>query len=268
MDDNYIKKLDLMIKRIQGTDDVILPVDGDEGQGKTELSCGTCYYIAHKTRRNYGIDNIFFDLDKVMKFASSTKGQIIHFDESALGLLATNWQNKLQQKFIQLVMVARKKRHFIILCIPKFHRLPSYLIEERSIGLVHVYSRKNIQKGRFCYFTKSGKDRLYTDWKKKKIKTYKENNSFSGSFVMTMNKIFSPEQIQQYEDKKDEAIMSVSEDKKDQKDKWRRQRDYLIKYIKDKTKLPFTEMEKEFKKIGLDDLTMETIRRVYRSCSS
>lgn len=266
-DKAYVSKLDLMIKRMKGTDDNVLPIDGDEGQGKTELAMGTCYYISYKTGRKYGIENIFFDLDEVIKFAASTKEQIIHFDEAALGLLTTNWQNKLQQKFIQLVMIARKKKHFIILCIPKFHRLPQYLIEERSIGLVHVYSRKNLEKGRFCYFTKKKKEQLYIDWRKSKIKNYKKYYSFRGSFPEASKKIFTKEQKNEYEKKKDAAILSLIDEKEkegDMKKKWKDQRDRLIVYIKDKMGLKYTEMEKELKNFGVDDLGMEGLRRAYR----
>ncbi len=215
MDDMYLSKLDLMIKRMRGTDDAILILDGDEGQGKTEFAVGTCYYVAHTMERKYTVDNVFFDLDEGMQFAASTHDQVIHFDEGALGLLSTQWWNKNQQKFLQLVMTARKKRHFIVICIPKFYKMNQYVVEERSIGLVHVYSRKNLHKGRFCYFTKNAKEKLLQDWKRKKIKNYRKYYSFHGSFVQAMKKVFTQEQIDEYERKKDKAILSITQtDKK------------------------------------------------------
>jgi len=215
MDKAFLGKLDLMIKRMSGsgTDDNVLPIDGDEGQGKTEMAVGMCYYVSYQTGRPYSVDNIFFDIDEAIKFATRTKDQIVHIDEGALGLLRTQWWNKTQQKFIQLVMVARKKRHFIIICIPKFHRLPQYLIEERAIGLVHVYSRKNLQKGRFCYYTKSAKDTLFQDWERKKIKNYKKYYVLRGSFVKAMEKVFVQKELDEYERKKDEAILSIIKEK-------------------------------------------------------
>ena len=269
MDDKEVSKLDLMIKRMEGSDDNIITIDGDEGQGKTEKAMGTCYYIGYKTGRQYNVDNIFFDLDKLIKFASSTKEQIIHFDEAVLGLLTTNWQDKIQQKFLKLVMVARKKKHFIVLCIPKFHRLPQYMIEERCIALIHVYSRNNLEKGRFCYYTKKKTNMLYADWRKSKVKKYKEHRSFWGTFPVASTKIFTDEQNQEYEDKKDAAILLLGEDDKPkenkQSDKWKNQRNKLIAYIKDKMELKYTEMDIELKRNGIDDLTMETLRAAYRS---
>lgn len=210
MEKRYIQKLDLMIKRMEGTDDNIIIIDGDEGQGKTEFTTGTCYYIAHKTGRKYAINNIFFDLDEGIKFASETKEQIIHFDEGALGMLSIHWWKSNQQKFIQFVMVARKKKHFIAICIPKFYRLNQYILEERSIALIHIYSRKNIYKGRFVYFNKNSKERLFHDWKRTHTKKYNKYYTFHGSFVKTMEKIFSKEQLDEYERMKDEAIMNIS----------------------------------------------------------
>lgn len=265
MDDAYKHKLDLMIeKKLNRTDDVVLPVDGDEGQGKTEFACGTCYYIAHMTKRTYDTSRIFFDLDELIKFASTTKEQIIHFDEAVLGLLATNWQNKLQQKFIQLVMVARKKKHFIVLCIPKFHRLPSYVIEERAIGLVHVYSRGNIEKGRFAYFTKKKKDLLYHEWRKRKTKNYRGLYSLRGSFPKVMEKIFTEEEIEEYERKKDEAILSINNEKKNnsKEEYFKKQRNLLLVVLKKELNLSNNKISKMLNQYGLENMKMSNVQKI------
>ena len=253
MDDAYLSKLDLMVKRMEGTDDNILPIDGDEGQGKTEFAVGTCYYIAYKTGRSYGVDNIFFELEKGIKFAAETKEQIIHLDEGALGLLTTQWWNKNQQKFLQLVMVARKKKHFIVICIPKFYKLNQYIIEERSIGLVHVYSRKNLHKGRFCYFKKDAKEKLYQDWTRKRIKNYRLYHNFHGSFVQAMKKVFTQEQIDEYEGKKDQAIMDLTKGDKEKEriSKFQLQRNILIKDYLEKNNLSLRQAEEKLKNMGV-----------------
>jgi len=266
MEKRYVAKLDLMIKRMQGTDDNVVAVDGDEGQGKTELTVGTCYYVSYKTGRPYGVDNIFFDLDEMIKFASETEDQIIHLDEGAFGLLRTQWHSKTQQKFIQLVMVARKKRHFIIICIPKFHRLPQYVIEERSIGLVHVYSRKNLEKGRFCYFNKQAKDRLYQDWEKKKIKTYKKRQTFHGTFVEAMKKVFTKEQIKLYDVKKDYAIMGLTKEKEKPLNKMEQrhceQRNNIILGLKKELNLSSPKLQKLLK-IWNVNISQSQIKGIY-----
>ena len=255
IEEQLLKKLDLMIKRIKGTDDALLVIDGDEGQGKTECAFGVCYYVAYELKRKYDPSRIFFDLDEMIKFASSTKDQIIHFDEAALGLLRTQWQSKEQQKFLQLVMVARKKRHFIVVCIPKFHRLPPYAIEDRSVGLIHVYSHKNIHKGRYCYYTKEAKAKLYEDYNKRKIKSYKKHYSFRGKFVEASKKIFTQKQVDEYERKKDAAILSVGQEKNKMTEtakKWQDQRNKLIIGIKKDLKATAKQMEALLKKYGVE----------------
>jgi archaellum biogenesis ATPase FlaH len=207
-----VEKLDLMVKRLQGTDDNLLIIDGDEGQGKTNFAMGICHYISEKTNRTYTPKNIFFDLDKLMKFASETEGQIIHWDEGALGGLSMQWWKKNQQKFLQLLMVARKKRHFWVIAIPKFNKLNEYLVVDRSIGLIHVYSRGNIQKGRFLYYTKQKKELLYDEWKRARRKSYNKYKSFGGSFLEYGKKVFTKEQLDEYEKMKDDAILSIVDD--------------------------------------------------------
>lgn len=211
-----VEKLDLMINRMtgKGTDDNLINITGDEGQGKTNLATGICYYVSFVTGRSYNVNNIFFELDNLIKFASETKEQIIHWDEGALGGMSVHWWKKNQQKFIQLLMIARKKKHFIVICIPHFSKLNEYLIVDRSIALIHVYSRKNLQKGRFCYYTKKKKALLFEDWKRSHLKRYKKHKSFWGSFPKCMEKVFTPEQIEEYECKKDKAILDLGSDDK------------------------------------------------------
>lgn len=198
-----------MVERLKGTDDAIQLIAGDEGIGKSNLTAGICFYIAEKSNREYNVDNIFFDLDKLIDFATKTERQVIHWDEGALGGLATEWWSKNQQKFMRLLMVARKKKHFIAICIPKFYKLNEYIVVERSIGLIHCYARQNIHKGRFFYFTKKKKELLFEDWKRRRQRSYKKYASFGGSFLEYMPKVFTPEQVQQYEDKKDKAILNI-----------------------------------------------------------
>ena len=114
-------------------------------------------------------------------------------------------------------MVARKKKHFIVICIPHFHKLQEYIILDRSIALIQVYSRQNIHKGRFFYYTTKKKELLYGEWKRTRWKNYAKWRSFGGSFLEYMPKIFTDSQMEAYEKKKDVAIMSLGEKDKNKK---------------------------------------------------
>lgn len=208
------ERLDLMIKRMtQGNKDNLLLIDGNEGDGKTNMELAIAYYVAYETKREFNLDHVFFDIEKLMEFGQKTSEQIICWDEGALGGLALEWWNKNQRKFLKFLMVARKKKHFFVICIPKFFKLNEYLVVDRSIGLVHVYMRNGIEHGRFVYFNERQKEKLYQDWRKKHIRNYKMLYNFRGSFPMTMGLGIVDEKA--YEDKKDIAILSIEDGKDD-----------------------------------------------------
>lgn len=238
MENKLAEKLDLMVKRTEGNnkDDNVILIDGDEGQGKSNMLAGIAGYIHLKTKRPLTNSNIFFDLDKLMKFAIHTEKQIILWDEGALGGLATEWWKKNQVKFLKLLMVARKKRHFWVICIPKFFKLNEYLVVDRSIAMIHCYSRKNVQKGRFTYLSKNKKEQLFYDWKRTRKRRYKKYVSFRGSFPIALPKVFNEEE---YERMKDEAILNLDgEEDKDAKTSKIEELKYKISQLplEDKTK--------------------------------
>lgn len=214
MEDRLKEKLDMMIARMSGgskRDNLVL-IDGDEGDGKSTMAAQVGYYIHYETKRPYTLDNLFFNLEELMTFALNTKEQIIIWDEGALGGLAGDWWNKHQKKFLKLLMVARKRRHFFIICIPKFFKMNEYLVLDRSIALIHVYSRKQIEQGKYVYFNKIMKERLYYDWRKSRYRNYRKYYNFHGSFPNVFAKIFDEDA---YDKKKDMAILSI--DKEDDK---------------------------------------------------
>jgi len=210
--DGYLQqKLDLMISRCTGQRkmDNLLIIDGDEGYGKTTHTVGMAYYVSHITGRSFSVNNIFFDTKSVIDFAKSTADQIIIFDEAAFGCLAANWQSKLQKDLKILLMVARKKRHFMFFCIPKFFTLGEYFIVDRSIGLVHVYAKNELELGRFAYFNKRQKELLFYDWRKRKQRSYGKFKSFFGKFPDILGELIDEVE---YDRKKDAAILTVGED--------------------------------------------------------
>lgn len=205
------QKIDLMIYRMtKRQKDNLLLIDGDEGDGKTNMEMGIAYYVAQETKRDFSLKNVFFDLNEMIAFARTTKEQIICWDEGALGGMAQEWWKKNQIEFIRLMMIARKKRHFFIVCIPKFFKLNEYFVVDRSIGLVHVYLRGGIQYGRFVYFSETKKERLWQDWRRTKYRNYKKYYNFHGSFPEVLGKKWFESIISDYEynEKKDEAIMN------------------------------------------------------------
>jgi len=208
MDDRLIKRLNLMINRLKRNYDNLILIDGNEGDGKTNLEVAIAYYMAYVTKRKFTLDHLFFKLDELMTFAMNTEEQIICWDEGALEGLAMEWWKRNQVKFIKLLMVARKKRHIFIICIPKFFKLNEYLVVDRSICLIHVFARHGIERGRFVYFNMKAKEKLFYEWRKTKARAYKKFQKFHGTFPEVLPIIFDEKE---YDKKKDAGILSLNE---------------------------------------------------------
>ena len=214
MHERLLEKLDLMATRVvKHKFDCLLILDGDEGMGKSNLASAIAYYWAWKTKRNFSNKNVFFKIEDMLEFAKSTERQVIWWDEAALGGLTSQGFNQLQIQLLQVLMTARKKQNFYIFVIPKYYRLKRNIID-RSMGLVHVYSRDQITRGRFAYYNKDKLEKMFDYWKKTNDKGYKKFLNFHGEFKATLPLVIDEKE---YDRKKDEAIMSIGVETKESK---------------------------------------------------
>jgi len=261
MEKNLVAKLDLMIDRCEtkkAKKDVVLIVEGKEGEGKTTLAVAVGYYVADKTGRSFGSPNVFFDAQKMLDFAKNTEGQIIVWDEPALQALSTDWAKGVVQDITRLVMTARKKRHFIIINLTKFFKFPEYIVVDRAVGLIHVYSRNNIETGRFMFIRAKNLENLWRDYRFKKRRNYKkwaEKNIF-GTFPDVLNKdyknnVLADFDIDDYERRKDEAISTIGNKEASKESRNSKMCKYLIAFITKKG-ITKVELSEYLTKNGLD----------------
>jgi len=227
---NLLEKIDLMIKRCSNTksrQDAVLICEGSEGEGKSTMSIAVAYYVSEKTGRYFNAENVFFDLEKLIKFAQSTEEQIIIWDEPALQALSTDWANSVVKNLTRLLMTARKKRHFMIINATKFYKFNEYIMVDRALGMIHVYSRQGTQPGRFMYIRKKWLEALWRDYRFSKKRNYGKYASkhIKGSFPNILSNeykynVLSEFNIKLYESNKDYGIMMIGNEsnKKDKKD--------------------------------------------------
>jgi len=205
------KKLDLMIECLK-TDDAWIIIDGDEGAGKSTMAAFIMYYVHCKTGRPLSVDNFWFDAEQMFNAAKNNNGLLLNWDEAALGGLSRQWQNKNQQNLMLLGMTGRIKHHFVILCVPKADKIGEYFVRDRTLGLVHVYKRKGIEKGRYLYLNKKSKEKFWEDYRRSRRRRYPALKSFRGTFPNCFSKIID-EKL--YETKKMDAISKIgTKDKK------------------------------------------------------
>jgi len=211
MEKYLVAKLDLFCERctLPNKQDNLILCDGDEGSGKSNTSIEVAYYMAHKTGREFSVDDVYFDIELLVNEAikEGSYDRIFLWDEAALKGLASDWQNQWQKTLVKMLMVARKRRHIYIFNIPKFFKLNEYLVVDRSIGLLHTYFQKGTKPGFYVYYNKNKKEALYHYFRKTKKRAYKQFFSFRGvSTKYNLPKLIDEDK---YESKKDDAIMSL-----------------------------------------------------------
>lgn len=202
IDQNLKNMLDLLVHRKKKKWDNVLIIDGKERSGKSTLAKTIAYYYGEQIGQKFSLKNTFFDIQEMMEFARNEYGKLIVWDEAALGGLAIDWRNKIQQDLSVMLMTTGDHNHFYIMIVPNFFRLKDYLAIDRSIGLLHVYSPDMITRGYFQCLNESQKVWAYNNFKKSQ--TYGRNCSFRGRFTEKHTDRIYPED--EYLEKKHKAI--------------------------------------------------------------
>lgn len=212
--DGYLEKIvdNILIKRFKHNYDNLIIVNGGEGTGKSSFAIGLCALYAHKLGIDFSVDNITFSGKEMVGLAASKKKSIILYDEAIQGLMGAQWQNKTQQTIIQALMMARKNNNLFVLCVPAFERLNPYLVYDRAILLIDIYT-KGYQRGYASIYNKK-KIRQYYDMKKAK-KDKKPKPVFQIRFSDHSKQVIDKPA---YEAKKDEAIMLLNDNLDGEKD--------------------------------------------------
>lgn len=259
----FIEKLDLMIDRVMQKNpklDAVFENEGGEGLGKTSFSVAQAYYISWKTGKPFSEKNIFADVSKAIKFAQETEGQIIIFDEPAKGVLKAQWRNKLQQDLIQLLMLARKKRHFIIFNFVKFYKFNEYIVVDRCLGMAHLYERKDKKGYAFTYIPRGYLESLYNDAIKKHQRNYFKYGIFSGEFPDVLNpekeyNLLDKINIDAYEKEKDKAIATIGSNDNERTSPVRKELNKL-KILLSNAKFPIKNKRDLSEKLGYHRVTV------------
>jgi hypothetical protein len=221
----FIRKMDLMIERITQKNpklDAVFQNEGGEGLGKTTFSVAQGYYISYKTGIPFSEKNVFLDIKKAIDFAKDTEKQIIIFDEPAKGVLKMQWRTQLQQNLIELLMLSRKKRHFMIFNFVKFYKFNEYIVVDRCLGMAHLYERRDRKGYAFAYIPRSRLEDLYNDAVKKHQRNYFKHSVFTGEFPDVLNpdkkyNLLDKFDYEAYDKEKDRVISSIGEQKPEEK---------------------------------------------------
>jgi len=179
----YLEKIQ---KRINYYDyDCFIVVVGKERRGKSTLAIQIAHFL---TKGKLKTENICMDMTEFTSQLQSTKkGDVIIFDEAGTNLYSREAMTTINRTLTKAFMVSGLKNIAIILCLPSFFSLDTYIRTHRVDLLVYVPSR-----GRFkAYSTKRAKLISLKGAKMKNINVTKAND------VGWFPKKFPDEQIEQ-----------------------------------------------------------------------
>ena len=104
----------------------------------------------------------------------------------------------------------------MIINMTKFYKFNEYIVVDRAIAMLHVYSRRNIQSGRFMYIKRKKLEALWRDYRFSKRRNYRKHCSkdIRGMFPDILNPKYKYNVLKDfnnaaYEKEKDAAIMSI-----------------------------------------------------------
>lgn len=124
--------------------DCLIVMSGREGYGKSTLAIHTWRYINHLRKTwnlpsNFNVNNIGLTSKTFLEsIKNSNKGDVVMYDEAALGLYNRQSMKKSNTTLNQVLMICRYKNLFLILNIPDFMALDAGVRRRRVTLLCNV----------------------------------------------------------------------------------------------------------------------------------
>lgn len=247
MEKPLIGKLNLLIKRVTTKHpkrDALVLVEGAEGEGKTNTACAIAFYIKDQTERPV---HLFFKLETMLEFAQTHYECIIIWDEPALDSLSTDWYKQSNKDLIRLLMLVRKNRHFFIFCLTKFHKFAEYIVVDRALALIHMYTLRGLLPGRFVYIKHKPLEWLWLAYRRSGQRMYGKFGAFRGTVPEVLEKYFDKMDFfvelkphatyLEYDKIKDDNIRSIGMAEKNKKKQELEIKEYKIEMKKEALKL-------------------------------
>lgn len=216
--DGFLKeKLDNVKYILKRGWDCMSITDGKERSGKSTIDFVMLAYLFP----DFSLKNVAKNgEDALEKIKNLPNGSPIMVDEGSLIFSSKDAMMKEQRNILKVMDVVGQKNMFFGIVLPSFFDLIKHIAVRRSRFLIHVYTDKKLNRGRFAYFGEKKKEILY-EYGKKHFGSYAYPKAdFRGRFID-----FNPfgEEYFQFKretletaltDKKAEARVKVSQDVK------------------------------------------------------
>jgi len=264
MDEKLVKKWDkLKDGRLAKYDeDRFYIVDGSEGSGKSVFTFQQAAYIDPTLIDDAGkekLPRICFsvaDFIEAIRHTKSTQAQtkVVVFDEAFRGLSSKSSLSKNNKLLVTALMEARQNNLVVFLVTPSFYLLEFYGAVLRSQALFHIVKEKKTRRRYVRVFNKKDKAILYqigvrkgwgyprkTKFRVKFFNTYPGGADFEKRYRKKKSVNFGQD------DAKSKAEIAYF----DKAEKFKQERDALLYYIKQSTKLSYAKISKALKEVGI-----------------
>lgn len=221
-------------------------IDGRVGSGKTTLAL----QLAKVLDPTFNLSRVAFTPEQFLEILkTANKGEAVFFDEAYV-ISSRFAMSEFNKKVNSIMTQIRSKNLYIFFALPSIFDLDRTLALYRIDCLFHVYKHPSGSKGHYSVFFQDKVKDLYINGKK--YYTYGRpkanyNSNFSNCFILDEK---------DYETKKQNAIVKISIGDK-RTNKWKNQRDVLIKYLNQNFKLKYTEISQV-----IGDLTPDETRLI------
>ncbi len=243
--------------------DTIFLIDGDRRTGKSTLGKTIAYLI----NPNLTINNFVAGLEETPEKISKIKDDdVLFFDEGSLIANSKDGMKKLNVQLEKIIDCIGVKRLVLIFCMPSFFKISHSIAVQHSRFLLHVYTSKKLERGKFVYFSTKKKRLLYAIGKKNYGSYSKPRRSWLGKFWD-----FKLPFEDDYEKLKAESLKGVLEINKELKinKKPKTRTDYLTEFIgKFQENCPEIKAELIWKGFGTSKTEYYRRKRVYDSVPS
>lgn len=120
-------------------------IHSKEGQGKSTLSMQIAGYIDQE----WNVSRLCFTLTDILAaFREAKPGNVVIIDEGAINFFSREAMTRGNRLLAKLFMISRQKNVCVIINIPNFHLLDSYIRDHRTDTLLAIKKR-----GRYTAFT-------------------------------------------------------------------------------------------------------------------
>ncbi len=158
----WTKLKNIILLRDKGYDAIII-IDGKRRTGKSTLAQTIGYLLYPKL----SIKNFVKGLEDAPTVLEETKNEgVVIFDEGSLTAASKDVMKKKNRQLLKIIDVIGQKKLTLIFCLPEFFELARPIAITHSLFLIHIYTERDLTRGKYCYFGTKRKRILYERGKK------------------------------------------------------------------------------------------------------